>query len=56
MKIKYDDYVSSKFSNLIGKNSLLFDTNTGLLCYKNKSKIQVLTNQNGNLIKLKKIS
>jgi len=52
MKIKFDNYVCSHFN----QQNMLFDTNNGILYYKNKSnKLQEIPNQYRNLVKLKKI-
>ena len=52
MKIKFDHYVNSKFT----QKNILFETKNGLLYYKNKAnKLEELPYQNRNLLKLKKI-
>jgi hypothetical protein len=56
MLVKINDYTSSKFYLLTGNKSLLYDTKSGILYFRNNSnRLQELPDQNRNLVKLKKL-
>ena len=56
MLVKINDYTSSKFYLVTGNKSLLYDTKSGILYFRNNSnRLQKLPDQNRNLVKLKKL-
>jgi hypothetical protein len=56
MLVKINDYTSSKFYLVTGNKSLLYDTKSGILYFRNSShRLQELPDQNRNLVKLKKL-
>jgi len=56
MLVKINDYTSSKFYHLTGNKSLLYNTKSGILYFRNTSnRLQELPDQNRNIVKLKKL-
>ena len=56
MLVKINDYTSSKFYLVTGNKSLLYDTKSGILYFRNNSnRLQELPAQDRNLVKLKKL-
>ena len=56
MLVKINDYTSSKFYLVTGNKSLLYDTKSGILYFRNNSnRLQELPDQNRNLVKLKRL-
>ena len=56
MLVKINDYTSSKFYHLTGNKSLLYNTKSGILYFRNTSnRLQELPAQNRNIVKLKKL-
>ena len=56
MLVKINGYISSKFYSVTGNKSLLYNTKSGILYFRNTSnRLQELPDQNRNLVKLKKL-
>ena len=56
MLVKINGYTSSKFYLVTGNKSLLYNTKSGILYFRNTSnRLQELPDQNRNLVKLKKL-
>ena len=56
MLVKINGYTSSKFYSVTGNKSLLYDTKSGILYFRNSlHRLQELPDQNRNLVKLKKL-
>ena len=56
MLVKINDYTSSKFFHLTGNKSLLYNTKSGILYFRNTlNRLQELPDQNRNIVKLKKL-
>ena len=56
MLVKINDYTSSKFFHLTGNKSLLYNTKSGILYFRNTSnRLQELPDQNRNIVKIKKL-
>ena len=56
MLVKINDYTSSKFYHLTENKSLLYNTTSGILYFRNTSnRLQELPDQNRNIVRLKKL-